>query len=555
MEPILNTPRSRARRSFAVRYSLLVWHLVHGLRAYGRLQNNPQYDSFRERIEQGRLQLTGEDIYNLSLLFHLTRATELLALGTRQNMSPPPLSVEEEAPGEPVGPVPRLRLRGQAHLSQQRDLARARAIERRGVTLFPLPSLSQPTGRQDLPLPSGSPTPRAQDLGARRRRNQSSSEQLLQTYQRSNALPLVYVNAERVARAVVLLNGAPFPEEPLNQLAREVEIPPNQLAQLLRHLETVVNTYIAEHAPGLAAHGEGSTLFHSLLSMTSFSNVAFAAAGGQLKAAALYCRLDGEITRLRRVEYPRILNLLRRQVHAIGGYIAADALQDQGRGRRLTQQRIPAKTFGVEDVLIPGNLTRQEEYRDLLNHFYQRSNDNDPVTVFGDDYRMGSLRSSPRPVSGLPQVQIRSFPCTCNRGRCTWVPSPPPLSTHCPLHCSSALIQVMDEYLEAYGHNSFVLKHPDTYLFGSLVFGAIGFALFALNGQTEADPLATLERVVQQRAPEQGTFLPEQSTAKFRLMMAAISTVVGFFVQGRLTMRDVSLPASFNYPFPPRPSC
>lgn len=102
--------------------------------------------------------------------------------------------------------------------------------------------------------------------------------------------------------------------------------------------------------------------------------------------------------------------------------------------------------------------------------------------------------------------------------------------------------------MQAYGRNSFVLRNPEISLYGSLLFAAAGFALFALNSQNSADPLTLLERGIRQRVPAQGTPLPEHSHTRLRLGMAAISAVVGFFVQGRLTMRDVDLPASFNYP-------
>lgn len=321
-----------------------------------------------------------------------------MAVPAGQDISPPPLSVEEEAPVQPAGAVPQLPLRGRGHLSEQMNLARARARARatqiRGIPLFPLPPLSPSTGTQDLPAPSGFTPPRRQDVEARVQRNRS--EQLLRTFRRTNRVPLVSVNAERVARALIPLNGDPFHgvhcvnhNDSFDQLAREVQIPPNQLAELLRHLQAVVSSYIAEQGSGLR---ERSTLLHSLLSMTSLTNVAFAAAGGQLRAAALYSRLDAEINRLRTVEYPRILHLLRQQIQAIGGYIDADAVEDRGSGRRLTQRRIPARTFGVEDVMIPEDLTRQQQYRELLDHFYQRSNDNDPITAFGEDYTMISFR-------------------------------------------------------------------------------------------------------------------------------------------------------------------
>lgn len=69
MEPILETPRTREKRNRALRHMMLAWHLVQGLRAYARLQNNPQYNSFKERVKQGGQQLTGEDVHNLSVFF------------------------------------------------------------------------------------------------------------------------------------------------------------------------------------------------------------------------------------------------------------------------------------------------------------------------------------------------------------------------------------------------------------------------------------------------------------------------------------------------------
>lgn len=459
---------------------------------------------------------------------HLTWVAELLAVTRVQNISPP-LSVKDRgvSPARAVLPLP---LRGRGHLSEQRDLARARAAQRRGIPLFPLPSSS-------LSAP-----PRRQDLEAQR----DLSEQRLRDSRRRDRVPLVYVNAERIARALILLNGQPFPEEPLKQLAQEVQIPPNQLVELLRHLEAVVNSSIAEHGIPLP----------SLLS-TSLTNLAFAAAGGDLRAAFLYSNLDAAINRLRRVEYPKILNLLRQQIRQIGGYIAADAVVDQGSGQTLIQQRIPARSFGVDDVVIPGDPTRQQQYRGLLDHFYQRSNDNNPITTFGENSTMRSLRSPARSGSGLPQMQIPAFPCTCGRGRCTWVPrsSTPCFTTHCPLHCSYALMQAMDKYLEAYGQNSFVSRSTDIYLCRFLLFAAAGVVLFALNGQTETNTFEGAERAIQQRVPAQGTSLPEGSPTLLRLGMAAISAVMGFFVRGKLTRRDVVFPASFNYPFPPRPGC
>lgn len=113
MEPNLETPRTREKRNRALRHMMLAWHLVQGLRAYARLQNNPQYNSFKERIEQGGQQLTGEDVHNLSVFFHFTWVAELLAVTRVQNISPP-LSVKDRGV-LPVRAVPPLPLRGRGH--------------------------------------------------------------------------------------------------------------------------------------------------------------------------------------------------------------------------------------------------------------------------------------------------------------------------------------------------------------------------------------------------------------------------------------------------------
>ena len=115
------------------------------------------------------------------------------------------------------------------------------------------------------------------------------------------------------------------------------------------------------------------------------AGAAFAASGAFFQHAQFYAKLDKELDKLQRFEFPKTMQLLRQQVEAIKGHISVDQNLEVVRGRRKTLRRIPADRFVPDDIVIP-DLERQAQYRDLCEHFYQRKNDHDPITTFKGDY-------------------------------------------------------------------------------------------------------------------------------------------------------------------------
>ena len=167
---------------------------------------------------------------------------------------------------------------------------------------------------------------------------------------------------------------------------------------MLKHLQSYVTSPINSLK-------DKSTLFNSLLSTEVLAGAAFAASGAGLQHARFYAKLDRELDRLQRFEFPKIMHLLRRQVEAIKGHISADQELEVPKGRSKTVRRIPADRFVPDDIVIP-DLQRQGQYRDLCDQFYQRKNDDDPITTFKGDYKMERFRTERYSLRDNPNVQM-----------------------------------------------------------------------------------------------------------------------------------------------------
>ena len=113
----------------------------------------------------------------------------------------------------------------------------------------------------------------------------------------------------------------------------------------------------------------------------------------------------------------------------------------------------------------------------------------------------------------------------------------------------------MNEYLEAYGRNSFAKQNPDKYLFASLLATGLGFALFALTGNNENDAFEQVERLAQEAAQPTSVAQTTVDRALRGIGVAGLGAVVRYFLGGRVTLRDLALPASFKYQLPSRPAC